>query len=79
MCRRVKFSLISVVLTKGGALRNPAFGLQARVISRLYIYMYVGTDDEDATEFAYVGCAYACVAIENQAQIKPVQKEPLSA
>ena len=50
MCRRVKFSLISVVLTKGGALRNPAFELQVRVISRLYIYMYVGTDDEDATD-----------------------------
>ena len=27
-----------------------------------------GTDDEDATEFAYVACAYyACVANENQA------------
>ena len=43
ICRRV-------VLTKGGALRNSAFGLQVRVISRLYIYMYVGTDDEDATD-----------------------------
>ena len=26
-----------------------------------------GTDDEDATEFVYVACAYACVACENQA------------
>ena len=26
-----------------------------------------GIDDEDATEFAYVACAYACVARENQA------------
>ena len=26
-----------------------------------------GTDDEDATEFAYVACAHACVASENQA------------
>ena len=26
-----------------------------------------GTDDEHATEFAYVACAYACVASENQA------------
>ena len=26
-----------------------------------------GADDEDATEFAYVACAYACVATENQA------------
>ena len=26
-----------------------------------------GVDDEDATEFAYVACAYACVASESQA------------
>ena len=26
-----------------------------------------GTDDEDANEFAYVPCAYACVASEYQA------------
>ena len=26
-----------------------------------------GTDDEYAVEFAYVACAYACVASENQA------------
>ena len=26
-----------------------------------------GPDDEDATEFAYVACAYACVASKNQA------------
>ena len=26
-----------------------------------------GTDDEDATEFAYVACAYACVDVVNQA------------
>lgn len=26
-----------------------------------------GTDDEDATEFGYLACAYACVALENQA------------
>ena len=26
-----------------------------------------GTDDEYATEFAYVACAYPCVASENQA------------
>ena len=32
-----------------------------------------GTDDEDATEFACVACAcaYACVAIENQALPRP--------
>lgn len=26
-----------------------------------------GPDDEDATEFVYVACAYACVACENPA------------
>ena len=28
-----------------------------------------GIDDEDATEFAYVACAYACIANENQALV----------
>ena len=30
-----------------------------------------GIDDEDATEFVYVACAYACVASENQA-LRPI-------
>ena len=28
-----------------------------------------GIDDEDATEFAYVACAYACMANENKALV----------
>ena len=36
-----------------------------------------GIDDEDATEFAYVACAYACVAIENQALVYQGKKSVL--
>ena len=32
-----------------------------------------GTDDEYASEFAYVACAYACVASENQALERDVK------
>ena len=33
------------------------------------IVLTKGTDDEDTTEFAYVACAYACDASENQAEV----------
>ena len=32
-----------------------------------HIFLAMGTDGEDATESAYVACAYACIASENQA------------
>ena len=61
------FYLLNLVFTS--YVRLSASNIRRRInLSLISVFCpNKSTDDEYATEFAYVACAYACVASENQA------------
>ena len=62
---KMKHPRLSLVVTSDESIS--ASNIRRRITLWLISVPTKGTDNEYATEFAYIACAYACGASENQA------------